>query len=184
MKNIIIFGEIGAGKDTVAEMFEKAGWQIGKLGAPIRKMVDESAQLMNISKEDVRSLYVNYGQSMRRMFGEDLWCMNLLARDQAAINEKRLCIADARQANELRFFAEDMDFVPIAVVAKDSVRINRIVERDGVSPQKNADEETEIQARYCVDIVREVNDKFLIKNDGTLEELQAKVDAIVAEIKA
>ena len=173
--NIILFGEIGAGKDTVAGILQKHGYVIGKLGAPIRANVTEYAQRMQIPPEEFRGLLVKYGQGMRQIFGEDLWCETLVKEHISDIHRRNLCIADARQVNEYFFFRIRYDFTPVAIRASELVRRTRVVERDGVDQFKNFDDETEQQARKVFEMIEKDPKGITIYNDGAIEDLEYKV---------
>jgi len=179
--NIILFGEIGAGKDTVAEIISKNNFIVAKLGKEIRETVDANCRLMKIPKDLHRTKYVEFGQGMRRIFGEDLWCNKLIARHEKDIIKQRICIADARQTNEFDFFVNGMSFIPVAVIADEPVRRQRVVERDGYDQSKNKNEETEVQVRKSIELVKAHPQGIVITNNSSIQELEFQLQSLLLD---
>ena len=178
--NIIIFGTMGAGKDTVAKLFEAIASGIvrhefyrGKLGGNIRAEVDSVAD-ETVNK---RELYQKYGEAMRDIFGKDHWNKQVfdefygveLIRQQA--NESiSFVIADGRQMHELEFW-KDKGFVAVGVTAPPEIRIHRLKERDGVDQSAYLNHITEERVMECFE-----HCDYLLDNSGSVEDL---VDAVV-----
>lgn len=177
--NIIIFGEIGAGKDAVAEILKEIfPGKIVKLGRKIRGDVDEIHNILSGDKNK-RSLYQEYGQGMREIFGKDIW--NLILYDSILSglkNEKTYIIADARQTNEFNFWT-NLGFFPVAVIADKEVREERIKSRDGFDQFSRFSHETEISARKNIAKIKQLEPLgkgITIVNNGTIDELRLQVN--------
>lgn len=173
--NIIIFGQMGAGKDTVAKLIEAllpdTFFLRYGLGDSIRATVNATAP----EAEDKRALYQKYGQSMREIFGENYWSETLLARMQAVENTEdapvSFLIPDGRQMDELEFWSA-RGFLTIGVKADDEVRATRLMARDGVDQRHRFAHETEVSASECV-----AGCHYIIDNSGDVETL---VDSVVS----
>lgn len=184
--NIVIFGEIGSGKDTVSQLLTKhIDAEIVKLGSKIRNDVDELAKFSSRGKNK-RQLYQEYGQSMREIFGIDIWNVYLYHSIKEGISQgKSYIISDARQPNEFSFWA-NLGFVPVAVVADRGIRRKRVIERDGFDQLKNFDHETEASVRKVIEIIKHLEDSgkgFVIQNNGTLEQLEEAVNNLATKLK-
>lgn len=186
MNSIIIFGEIGAGKDTAAEILAKhLNSQIVKLGWKIRKDVDEICDKITISDKNRRELYQHYGQGMRKVFGQDLWNMILYDKIKEGLNKgMSYIIADGRQTNEFTFWI-DIGFIPVAVVADKDVRMKRVKKRDGFDQSNTLNHETEINARKITKHIKEsepTGRAFTIVNNGTIKELEEQINQVINKI--
>ena len=96
--------------------------------------------------------------------------------DEYRADGKKAVLVDAPLLFESGFDKE-CDFV-IAVIANESIRISRIVERDKITVE-NARRRIRTQ---LPDEYLEANSKYIIKNDGMLSELRETVGKIAAEI--
>jgi len=177
MRNVILFGPMGAGKDTVAEMLVT----LSKRDFPfIMKLGDATSQsIRNITGHTPnRTEMQEYGQFCRKLFGEDIWCKQLMADLALALDKPMapLIISDGRQPNELTFF-KDKGFIPIGVNAPLCLRLKRVEKRDGYSQAERSMHETESNAlriiQYC---------NAIIYNDGTLDELEDKVREVYYDL--
>ena len=186
MNSIIIFGEIGAGKDTAAEILAKhLNSEIVKLGWKIRKDVDEICDRITIGDKNRRELYQYYGQCMRKVFGEDIWNMILYNKISEGIaKNKSYIVADGRQPNEFAFWT-NIGFIPVAVVADENIRMKRVKARDGFDQSANLNHETEINAREITKKIKELEPTgraFTIINNGTLLELEEQINQLISNI--
>lgn len=122
-----------------------------------------------------RALMIDFGQTFRRWFGDGVWCDTLdkdeCFRDYSSCG--RAVIDDGRHLVEYRYFVEERGFVPVRIVAPDEVRFERLLKRDGVDQRWVDAHERELD---------DVDVAYTIVNDGTLDELEAKVEAMLATI--
>lgn len=182
MTSFIVFGEMGAGKDTVAEMLAKNyNSDIVKLGKRIRNDVDEIYNKFNIDK-NLRELYQHYGQSMRNVFGKDIWNLILYESIKEGLRkDNSYIIADARQPNEFIFWKE-LGFIPVGVVADLNIRTQRLKNRDGFDQSVAFNHETEVSARQVIEHIKELEptrEAFVITNNGTLDELEKEISKMI-----
>jgi dephospho-CoA kinase len=178
--NLIIFGTMGAGKDTVAKLYEAIAGGVlwheiyrGKLGGNIRAEVDTVAD----STVNKRELYQKYGEAMRDIFGKDHWNKQVADEFQGmqiiSANEGRdisFVIADGRQMHELEYWRE-RGFVTVGVTAPPELRIERLKARDGVDQSEMLNHITEQRVMECFE-----HCNYLLDNSGSVEDL---IDAVV-----
>ena len=177
MKNVALFGEMGAGKTSVAKILEDVyGYQKISLGTKIHSEC-------KLHGSETREEMQQYGQSMRKIFGEDTWCKYLEKRLNTEFKDKYknhlIVIDDARQVNEFYYFKE-LGFLPIAVVANEAIRLERLRKRVNYQVnQETKNHETEKQARICIqkcDIVIENNfDNYENLKTAVLQILQNRL---------
>jgi dephospho-CoA kinase len=174
LKNVIIFGPMGAGKDEIANILaDEYGYMIYKLGKYIREDCDKR----NYKALDKRKLYQDYGQFNRQLFGDDVWneALHTDITAQYEIYQEldgrqlNFVIADGRQLNELGYWS-GKGFVTLGVYANEDLRAIRLIKRDGKDQSKYFKHDTELQAIDCFKQCQ-----WQIWNDGTREELHKDV---------
>lgn len=204
MRNIIFFGPAGAGKTTAAEMMireidkkivnYRGGRNVGRtmkqvyvfkvpLGSKIKKISKELMYAGGIEQED-RTAYQSVGQEMRRIFGDLVWCAAVEKRI-AEIKSKWgrsknyiFIIDDGRQYNEYDYWT-GKGFTAVGITADLETRIERVLKRDGYDQRNNMGFENEISANA----VAQEKCKYLIRNDGTLDELREAVRGILRVVE-
>lgn len=178
LPNIAITGCLRSGKDTVAEyLAERYGYVRFAFGDGIRDVCRQlfADRFTDEAGNDVkpRSLLQGVGQALRA-FDEDVWvrsCFDKIAWDE---DGPPAVITDLRQPNEYeRCRAEG--FVIIRVKAPSGLRIQRAVASADTFALADLTHETEqYTGGFEVD--------YEITNDGKLQELYAKVDAIMRSL--
>ncbi|WNF07457.1 deoxynucleotide monophosphate kinase family protein [Brevibacillus borstelensis] len=181
---IALTGRMRSGKDAIAAyLTQQYGFARFAFGDGIRKVCRELFPDQMADGKKPRALLQGVGQAMRA-FDPDVWVRQCLAKI-AELHEydKRLrltpcdvVITDLRQPNEYaRLRAEG--FVIIRVNASDETRIQRMIDAGDTFDDDTLTHETEQHVdSFAVD--------YEIDNDGSLAELYAQVDAVVAEIMA
>src|SRR5690606_35091402 len=186
VKNLFIFGKAGSGKTTTANYLRSVyGYRTFALADPIKKKIAEMLG-REPTKAD-RTLLIDFGQTYRTWFGDDVWCRvaweNILDEWRRDLLNRGLTpgqspvlIEDGRHLVECFFFVTERWFDPILVVASEEVRFHRLLERDGVDQRALlAGQETELDG---------VAATYTIVNDGNdLDELYRKVDEIVRHMR-
>jgi dephospho-CoA kinase len=176
MKNIILFGPMGAGTSTVARIIsDRLGYRIGSLGDKIHDECD-------IHGKRSRKEMQKYGQMMRGIFGDDVWCIYLHNKlhnhPGRHLEYEKVVIDDGRQQNEYEYWTQK-GFVPVGVTAKEHVRRKRVLQRTGTELRiGELTHETEQRARNCVSRC-----KYVIHNDSdSIDDLEVEVSRIVRMI--
>lgn len=184
IKNFIIFGKTGSGKDSVCKIIQQhfdnlnLPNEIIKIGGEIRKSVDDLVMLLKLNKNKKRELYVNYGQEMRKIFSQDIWNKILFNK----VNGKDFIkiIGDGRQINEYDFWVNKHGYIPIGIITDDKIRKNRLINRDGYDQSKLFNNVPDNQVEVVLDNMQHYEDKgFIIYNNGNIEDLQMSVEKIL-----
>ena len=143
--NIIIFGQMGSGKTSVANYLSKTyGFNKFSLGAKIHSEC-------RIHGNEIREELQKYGQAMREIFGENVWCDYLYYQTVSkSLSKDKICIDDGRQINELQYFT-NINYLPIGVIADKELRLERLMKRVNyeIDPATFY-HQTETQAEQCV----------------------------------
>lgn len=166
---IALFGSPGAGKDTVGEyLVEQHGFKRIAFADKVRELAYEilaaNEQLdvdfngWDIAKRHnkfYRELLERVGEGARKVFGQDIWIRQAL--DVADLSEN-IVITDLRKEPEKEY----LDCLPCDVVYV-------MLDRDGL--EKRPGDQWQ---RHWADHV--------VKNNGTIEELQAQIAELLREI--
>jgi dephospho-CoA kinase len=171
---IALTGMARSGKSVVADYIsQKYGFSRYAFGDELKRFahlvfdeVDESSK--------PRRLYQFFGQ-MCREYDSEIWIRKLFEKIQKD-NPEDILIEDLRQPNEFERCRSE-GYVIIRVTAPEALRIDRAIKSGDTFNLRDLTHDTESHARsFVVD--------YEIVNDGTLAELYAKVDAIIAEVSA
>ncbi|ANY67715.1 hypothetical protein BBD42_15510 [Paenibacillus sp. BIHB 4019] len=185
LPNIALTGGLRAGKDAVAAyLTQKYGYTRFAFGDGIREVTRRLYPEMYANGEKPRALLQGFGQ-MAREFDQNVWINDMYRRIEVAQidcdNDNgnysypfRAVISDLRQPNEYaRCRAEG--YAIIRVNAPDSLRIQRAVDSADTFQLSDMTHDTESHANgFAVD--------YEVENGGTLADLYAKIDEIMAEI--
>lgn len=189
MKVIGLTGTIGSGKDVVREILE-------------RKLNTISVRLSDFLETDVlkkqgititRSVQQNLGNELRKKYGSHI--LAKLAIDFMNKTNRIKVIDGIRNPGEIDFLKNHFgnDFKLIAIDAPQQLRFDRVIKRNrgiGYDPQTweefiIADEHDQGKdqpehgqnVRKCIEMA-----DVILQNDGSLEDLQKKVDNVVKEV--
>jgi len=171
MNNIILFGQMGSGKSTVAKyLCDNYGYSKLSLGEKIHS----ECELYGMHD---REHLQTYGQMMRQVFHENIWCDYLISRSRGI---DRIVIDDARQENEFDYFIKK-GYLPIAVIADEELRLERLQKRvDYVIDPKTFNHETEIQARKIINKcnIKLFNSYPLFTSGGLYDQIKYMMEEI------
>ncbi|MGG4453193.1 AAA family ATPase [Brevibacillus porteri] len=189
---IALTGRMRSGKDSVAtHLAQQYGFVRFAFGDGIRKVCRELFPEQFADDRKPRALLQGVGQAMRT-FDLDVWvndCFRRIAEKERMDNAYyempwnahtrqpfRPVITDLRQPSEYARLRTE-GFVIIRVTCSDYARVARIEAAGDVFNPEDLIHETERYADgFAVD--------YEIENSGTLAELHAKVDVVMAEIMA
>jgi len=171
MKNIILFGQMGSGKSTVAKyLCDNYGYTKFSLGEKIHSECE-------LYKMHDREHLQAYGQMMRQVFHENIWCDYLINRSRGI---DRIVIDDARQENEYDYFTEK-GYLPIAIIADEELRLERLQKRvDYKIKPDSFKHETELQAMQCVNKckIKLFNSYPLFTSSGLYDQINRIMEEI------
>lgn len=181
MVKIALCGKMRSGKDAVAAHLAKQhGFVRFAFGDCIRKVCRELFPEQFTDGKKPRALLQGVGQAMRA-FDPDAW-VNATMREIAdyTLSEMltrsipNVVVTDLRQPNEYERLRSE-GFVIIRVKADDGTRYLRMINEGDAFTAADLEHETERHIdTFAVD--------YEIENNGSLAELHAKVDAVMAEI--
>ena len=183
--NIAITGKMRSGKDVISRyLCEKYGYTKFAFGDELKRYADELFGVHGGGKR--RELYQWFGQTMRER-DPDIWvrkCFSKIQMFRESVDRLRSrypeecpflpVITDLRQPNEYEHCRAE-GFVIIRVTAPEGLRIQRAVESSDVFEYADLRHDTESHVdSFDVD--------YEIHNGGSLDDLYAQVDAVMAEI--
>jgi dephospho-CoA kinase len=179
---IALTGKLRAGKDVCSNhLYIKYGFNRIAFGEALKKEAHAVFPWISQSSKP-RALYQQFGQLMREI-DPDVWVKHAERAVKGAIDFRvntgaervGIVLTDVRQANEVAWCREN-GFTLIRVTAPDEVRIARAIEAGDDFTMHDLAHETELAIDgFAVD--------YEIVNDGSVDDLKAQVDAIVADIK-
>jgi len=175
-------GYANTGKDAAAAALTGAGWRVGKFSQPIKdaayaanpQIVANGVTYRYASLVDaygietakdrfpaVRDFLQDLGKGMRDVLGDDVWVDAAMA---AHVETSAVAFVDCRFPNEAD-----------AIRARDGLVVR--VNRPGVEAARRPDGSVHISETALDDYSFDV----VIDNDGTLEDLHAKVGSVIAD---
>lgn len=167
MQIIFLMGKQRSGKDTVADFLQaEYGFRKLSLATPVKEIAKDLFGM----KGKNRGLLIQIGMKMREI-DPDVWVKNLW-RSLVTYGDDRFVIPDVRFPNEYKFFKE-RGGVPIRVYAPLEDRMLRPgydVEFENDPTETALEDEHEFPAR------------FIIPNFDTIDQLKARVDAVMREL--
>ena len=167
MQNIILFGEMGSGKSEVAKyLCEQYGYTKFSLG---EKIHSECKLYKMHDREHLQA----YGQAMRRIFHQNIWCDYLYFR---SLGIDKIVIDDARQENEFYYFT-NKNYLPVAIIADEQIRLDRLQKRVNyvVNPDTSK-HKTEVQARICIEKCEiKIYNNYLFNGFELHDEIDKKI---------
>lgn len=190
---IAVTGPISSGKGKVAEFFRDKGFVHHSFSAEIRQVAKERG--IEISRETLSKL----GHDLRiESPDKSILGQRLLAKieKEVAKGKKRFVLEGLRDADEVDLFRKHelekpaMRFILIGVDAPQEVRFERMKSRGRHGEPETFEEfkkvdDTEWKGGHGQEVgkIMKMAD-YVIQNDGTLEDLQKKVEEIAKEILA
>ncbi|MEA3513896.1 MAG: AAA family ATPase [Nanoarchaeota archaeon] len=172
-------GTLGAGKDAAAKFFMKNGFSYHSCSDIIRN----ECKKRKIPRD--RDNLIKMGNGLREKYGPEILAKMIIERKIAG-NEKDILVVSIRNPSEVEELRKQKDFVMIAIDAPIELRYKRITARqeprDHVSFDKfKQQEENEMagdENMQQLNKVMEMADHKII-NDGTLEQLQYKLEDLL-----
>lgn len=173
---IAICGTLRSGKDTVAELIQQKGLFTSfafaeGIWATIELLFPDIYEKR--FEEKPRKLLQNLGQGIRQI-DPDVWIRYTFNQIET-VGAKRVLVTDLRQPNEYKAL-KTAGFYIVRVNAEPEIRIARAkAAGDNFNIQDMLHETERHVEQFDVD--------FDIENNGTLEELEDKVNEVFAQIK-
>jgi dephospho-CoA kinase len=180
LPNIAILGRLRSGKDTVGDyLASKYGYTQFAFADEMK--ADFHRRYPEIPRDPKpRAGYQFHGQFMREHYGENVWvdaCFDNIAYSRncpVSGTDGPVVITDVRQESEYEALAA-RSYVIIRVTAPDGLRIERAVNSGDTFAYADLAHGTETALdEYAAD--------YTVTNNGSLAELYAAVDEIIAEL--
>ena len=178
---IALTGKLRAGKDEVARhLYIKCGFDRVAFGDALKRHAHEVFPWISEASKP-RALYQQFGQLMREI-EPDVWIKHVERKVNGVIDFRvntgaervGIVVTDLRQQNEVDWCRAN-GFTLIRVTAPDDVRIARAIKAGDNFSENDLEHVTESAvSNFAVD--------YEVSNAGTVEELHAQIDAIIAEI--
>jgi len=182
LPNIALLGRLRSGKDTVGDyLASKYGYTQFAFGDELKR--DFHRRYPEIPRDPKpRAGYQFHGQFMREHYGDNVWidaCFENIDAHRLSFSDPAsvpVVISDTRQLNEATAL-QSAGYVLIRVDAPDGLRIERAVNSGDTFEYADLMHGTETALDgYAAD--------FTVVNDGTLDELYAQIDEIMAYLNA
>jgi len=181
MSKIIIglVGETGSGKDTVAHYLKRRyDVQLLRFSLPLKKTLD--LFFNKSSKEDQSWLYSTF----KDRFGEDV--LHQGVKRYVEQHDGLMCVNGMRMMKDLDFIRSFKNNYIMYVTADQKLRWERVVGRgeksdDNQTLEQFKEFETTAETEKNIPTIGAQAD-FIIKNDGTMDDLLWQVDDAMKEI--
>jgi dCMP deaminase len=171
-------GKNGSGKTAVSEYLISRGFGYHSLSDAIRE------EIHNRGLQITREVLINVGNEMREKFGPGILAERILPSLE---NGQNYVIDSIRNPQEVDVLRRRNDFTLLALEAEQTTRFERSQRRGRENaaqtlPQFAAEEARELDsdnpARQQLNATRQKAD-LIVTNDGTLEELHRRLDALL-----
>ncbi len=183
MKDIIFLGLAGmpgSGKGEVAEVAKKRGIPVFSIGNIVRewfarKCPEKPASEMN-----------EYSNKEKKEKGNIIWAKRLAEKLKNQNFKSKLIIIDGiRSPEEVDFFKTMFDFRVVAIIASEETRFKRNSVRGRADDSADfaafkKRDETEI-SWGSEEVIQ--NSEYKIENEGTLKELDEKINFLLNKLK-
>lgn len=180
-KIIGIAGEIASGKDTVTKYLQdRYGAKQYRFSDPLR------AILKTLHLEITRDNLTAVSTHLREAFGQDILA-HVIEKDAESSEADIVVIDGVRRLSDIDLVKDNPNFTFWYTEADVNIRYQRLQGR-----RENEDDSRLTFEQFLEDHSNETERfipelkqraKFIIENNGTLEELQEKVDAIMKSIE-
>lgn len=170
-------GEMGSGKGTiVAYLVERYGAVSFRFSDPIR------AVLSRLHIDQTRENISTASGMLRSTFGQDIFS-RVLRVDVDAASNALILVDGMRRQSEIDLFRSLPKFRLVYVEVAVEERYRRVVSRsentgDATKTFEEFCREQQLETEQSILSLRKFSD-FTLQNDGTLEELYAKTDAMI-----
>lgn len=177
-----ITGEMASGKDTVTKyLVERYSAKQFRFSDPLRDILDR------LHLPQIRKNLAGISHALRNTFGEDILA-HVIENDAQNDDHTLVVIDGIRRVSDIDLVKKLPEFTLIYVEADMARRYERLTAR-----RQNADDPTKTYDEFKQDHLSEteisipplrVDAKYIINNDGSLDELKAQVDRVIEELKA
>jgi len=177
-----ITGTFASGKDAVGEYLEKKGFEHYSTGDEVFAIAQEKG--IEPTRDNLREL----ANKLRDKYGPEYLSRRIM---ENKVKTDKVVVAGLRQPGEIKYLQKFPDFYLIAVDAPVELRFKRMRKRARPGDPKTIDAMIEKERKEMESKSKNAQKihecmmmaDYKIINDGTFEQLNKKVDAILDEIK-
>lgn len=177
MRTFGLISPMAAGKGTAADyLVEKYGAQKYNFSGPINEILER------LHIENARVNQIKIGASMRDQFGNDVWALTL-KKNILADNPGIAVIDGIRYPEDLEISKTLPNFTLIAIETSADARFVRLKKRNDRPGEAEMDRATfdsqhnTPTEKNIAEVMKQAD--VTIMNDGTVEELHKKINAII-----
>lgn len=179
-------GTIASGKEAAASLLVAAGFTYFSLSDRVREEASRRG-VVAASREELQRI----GNELRASVGPSIWAARTFERIVAA-GVTEAVVDGFRNPQEVTYFRERVGFYLVAVDAPTDLRFRRLRERQRQGDPETRAEFLRLDARdhgvgeteggqqvgACLKLAQ-----FTLWNDGSLEDLQRELSAVLAEVR-
>lgn len=175
-------GQIASGKDVSKKyLAEKYGAQSCRFSSILRDVLTRIG--VEIKRENLQKI----STVLRQNFGEDLLA-NAIAKDAANFNSDIVIVDGVRRMTDIVHLNELPHFFLVKIEADPKLRYERMKTRnENVGDAKKSYEDflkdQDVEADKEIPAVM-ATAKYVLNNDGSLEDLFKQLDKLIAELQA
>lgn len=196
VNGIIIFGEMGSGKDILADILVSDNKNVGKYNiSKLVRNIDLATAATTKWSNNKRTLYQKYADKLRELDPEILndYCLGLYyskMQERLGLENreespekfrdtllKQLCImkkeefpviVGGRTLDDYKYW-KNLNYFVVGIDCDSNIRMERLSKRDGAKAAKNSNQRHNTEEKVG-HIVRNLAD-IIINNNGCIEEL-------------
>ena len=179
---ILVTGQTLSGKSEVANMIERKGIPMFRLGDLIREEVQRRGLPITVENQEA------IARQARQELGQDIFARRMLEKVDR-LPDPLVCVEGARDMSEIRFLQLRVRLVLVVVELPDAIRWQRLRARlNERDPVGSIEQYKERMARELERGLREVLayrgvPRFVIDNSGTQEALARQAERALKEIR-
>jgi len=174
-----VTGKYASGKDTVAEILEKMNFEHVSFSDLLREELKRKKQKLT------RDNLIAVGNELRSTFGANVLSRKALEKIKDGEN---YVFTSIRNSSEVELLKEREDFLLVNVVAPETIRLKRIVQRNRENDPRTLNE---LRKKEALESSNDPNaqqlhkvaemSRITLNNDSTLEKLEQKVEKLIVD---
>jgi dCMP deaminase len=173
-------GQNASGKGSVADYLEEKGFLYCSLSDAVRE------ELKKRKIKETRENLQNIANEMREKLGAGVFALKILEKLE---ENKNYIIDSIRNPAEINVLQSKKDFILISVKAPAEIRFKRLQNRGRIGDINNLEDFKKSEEKEnSSGVGQRISDcealaNFSINNDGSVEQLQKKIDKFLIDLK-
>jgi len=174
-------GEIASGKGTVAKYLAQHHHAVEY---KFSNILGDILNRVHLDKN--RENFTNLSIGLRKYYGQDILA-HALAEDVKEASDNIIVVDGVRRKADLKYLRELDNFIFVFIAADVKARYERLTARsekqdDRTKTFEQFQKDAELETERSIAQLRNIAD-VNISNDGTLDELYARVDKIIEDVE-